>query len=1146
MAQEGVGDPRGGRIAIPEPEAMPLEEGVLPGEMFEDGEDVGEETETVAARAAAIPVRPTPQMIRDHMVAHIPFRNRCPHCVRGRARLDQHRTVKEHEEENVAVVSMDYMFLATDSETWSAVEAPVLTIKDRMSKGIWCHPVQHKGVSEDMYGAEALVRTLDRLGYKRIQLRCDREQAILAVAQHAQRAAKAEVVIEHPPLGEARGKSNGEVERANQTIQGLIRTYKSDLEASLKRELPSRCPLMLWLIEWASVAHNLFTIGSDGVSPYQRIKGRPWRPAIPRFGETVLYRIVTQRRLEQRWEKGVFLGIREATQERIIGTAKGIFVTQSLRRLPEEEQWDATLAFAVTGVPWKPNERTRPAEQAEGAPPREPPPPPVVAQETQVRDYYVTRSDIRRFGTTPGCSACIYGEVGFPTKVAHTPACRRRIMEFRGEDDERVKEAKARKASKGAEGTQKAPRVAEPAEEPRGSQERSVQERSVGVATAAPSHDDAPMPPSSSRASGSTEIPMAAAGSAAAPIPEEHVEEPDDEEMMEGRSAPVKRGRSKTMASDVDEAAEKTFRIADEDLQVLAKGYQAREDEDDDDEDDQLDDASGHDLPAKVIKLPSTFLDRLSPTDPMYNDWVGEAKREFSNFLDLDVMERLTIEEARNAGMKDVDLIPMMLVNTLKPDAVQTTGNKPKVRAVVLGNLETKDGDEDVSAQVPHYMHIRAALNVASHRGWHVGQQDITTAFLNARLQKNVFVRPPSFFTKMGWTKENEIWRLKKAVYGLRSSPLAWCTQRDAELENKTFVTSGRSMTLQRCIEEPGMYKVIETETGELHGLLIIYVDDLLSMGSGETVEDIKKMIANLWRVKDQGTLSPGDTRKELNFLGLRITRGDQGELRVDQTRWLKETVADLGWSGLTGRKGLPQISHGKWIYQEKNSPGYYQWLKRAQTLVGNLQWISLRTRPDVTAIANMLASATTLAPKQVCELSKGVFRYLVSTADYKLSCALPSSIVPTGCGLEVYGDASWSPGGGRSRSGWTVFWSGSLIEYGSSKQALTSLSSCEAELRATTDAWLRSSSVQALFQELGIVQQPVSITTDSKAAWSLASTSWRNRHFAMIARRLAEEVKSGRIVWLWAPGSTMYADALTKVLPVGGLAMFRAAVGLG
>ena len=135
----------------------------------------------------------------------------------------------------------------------SASEAPVLTIQDRLSKSIWCHPVVHKGVSEDMYGAESLVRDLEKLGYRRIHLKCDRENAILSVAQHAQRTAKAEILLEHPPLGEARGKSNGEVERANQTIEVLVRTYKSDLESNLKRELPSRCPFMLWMIEWAAL-----------------------------------------------------------------------------------------------------------------------------------------------------------------------------------------------------------------------------------------------------------------------------------------------------------------------------------------------------------------------------------------------------------------------------------------------------------------------------------------------------------------------------------------------------------------------------------------------------------------------------------------------------------------------------------------------------------------------------------------------------------------------------------------------------------------------------------------------------------------------------------------------------------------------------
>ena len=320
----------------------------------------------------------------------------------------------------------------------------------------------------------------------------------------------------------------------------------------------------------------------------------------------------------------------------------------------------------------------------------------------------------------------------------------------------------------------------------------------------------------------------------------------------------------------------------------------------------------------------------------------------------------------------------MMLVNLLKPNTKHRTGLQPKVRAVVLGNLETKDGEENVSTQAPQYMRIRAALNVAPHFEWHLGQQDIATAFLNTSLQKNVLVKPPPFFTKMGWTKEDEVWRLKKAVYGLRSSLLAWCTQRDQELENKTFVSNGRSMTLHRCIEEPGMYEVIETDTGKLQGLITVYVDDILSMGAKETVEDVKLMISKLWKVKDQGTLAPGDTKKELNFLGIRITRGEQGELRVDQTKWLNETLLDLGWSGLSGRRRLPPIPHGKWIYQAKTSPGNFTWLKQTQTFIGNLQWISLRTRPDITAITNMLASSTTLAPKQVCTIAKGVFRYLV------------------------------------------------------------------------------------------------------------------------------------------------------------------------
>ena len=180
----------------------------------------------------------------------------------------------------------------------------------------------------------------------------------------------------------------------------------------------------------------------------------------------------------------------------------------------------------------------------------------------------------------------------------------------------------------------------------------------MGRAIAVPAHGDVSMPSSSSRAAGSAEAPLPAAASAAEVMPVEPADPQDDQGMMErveSRRAPVKRGRSKTMVEDTDEAAEKTYRIANEDLHGLAKGYQAREDDEEEDEED--DDHHREDLgtepPAKVIKLPSNFLDRLSLTDSTYPDCVDEAKREYDNVSALDVMGRMTFDEVRKAGLQN-------------------------------------------------------------------------------------------------------------------------------------------------------------------------------------------------------------------------------------------------------------------------------------------------------------------------------------------------------------------------------------------------------------------------------------------------------------------------------------------------------------
>ena len=56
-----------------------------PTDRESQGESDCDEAEDTTAVALPAPPRPTPQMVADHQVAHIPFRSWCPACVRGRA-----------------------------------------------------------------------------------------------------------------------------------------------------------------------------------------------------------------------------------------------------------------------------------------------------------------------------------------------------------------------------------------------------------------------------------------------------------------------------------------------------------------------------------------------------------------------------------------------------------------------------------------------------------------------------------------------------------------------------------------------------------------------------------------------------------------------------------------------------------------------------------------------------------------------------------------------------------------------------------------------------------------------------------------------------------------------------------------------------
>ena len=183
--------------------------------------------EGTASRALPAPPKPTKQMIEDHEVSHLPFRNWCTACVRGRAKSMPH--FKQNTEEEVySTYSADYGFFGVPGgifvESVAGKDLPVQVGYDRKAQCPFAHPVPHKGLRNDqgiesIYGVKCLVGDLNRLGYKKVNVKSDQEPAIMAVITKAKEMWPGEIILEKAPKGEK--ASNDEAQRAVQSIHGL-------------------------------------------------------------------------------------------------------------------------------------------------------------------------------------------------------------------------------------------------------------------------------------------------------------------------------------------------------------------------------------------------------------------------------------------------------------------------------------------------------------------------------------------------------------------------------------------------------------------------------------------------------------------------------------------------------------------------------------------------------------------------------------------------------------------------------------------------------------------------------------------------------------------------------------------------------------
>ena len=432
--------------------------------------------------------------------------------------------------------------------------------------------------------------------------------------------------------------------------------------------------------------------------------------------------------------------------------------------------------------------------------------------------------------------------------------------------------------------------------------------------------------------------------------------------------------------------------------------------------------------------------------------------------------------------------------------------NKYKARLVAKGYIQKHGVDfDEVFAPVARIETVRLIIGMAASHRWELHHLDVKTAFLYGELKEEVYVKQPEGFVVKG--SENKVYKLRKALYGLRQAPRAW---------NEKLHTVLCELNFERCLKEPSLYRKKQHEDLLL---VAVYVDDLLVAGSNiEMIHEFKRAMAAKFEMSDLGRLS--------YYLGIEVIQRE-GSIILSQERYATRILEEAGLMGCNSAH-IPMDAGVKLGKAEKEEGVDEREYRRN---IGCLRYL-LHTRPDLACSVGIL-SRYMHNPKVSHNVAlKQVLRYLAGTLSYGLVFEAKSDESLVG-----YSDSSYNvdPDDGKSTTGHIFYLGGNPITWCSQKQEIVALSSCEAEFMAATETAKQAIWLQDLLNEvLGRPGKIVVIKIDNKSAIALSKNPvfhGRSKHIHTRFHFIRECVEKGLVNVEHVAGVRQKADILTKAL---------------
>jgi len=437
---------------------------------------------------------------------------------------------------------------------------------------------------------------------------------------------------------------------------------------------------------------------------------------------------------------------------------------------------------------------------------------------------------------------------------------------------------------------------------------------------------------------------------------------------------------------------------------------------------------------------------------------------------------------------------------------------------LVAGGHRQPDGQLATSSPTVNVESIFMTLGIAASQRRHFVTMDIKGAYLEAEMKGTVHMKLSKILSKRICMLEpaykryvddngNIVVKLKKALYGCKQSSLLWYNKLSSILRQLGYCCN----QYDECVWNKLVDGVQVT--------VAFHVDDLLLTCDRKEILDTE--------VKSIGGNFSGYTTGKFNeamFLGMHITRDDNGNINVDMEKYTASVCSKMSISDISSTPAgdvLFREDHTEPLGQ-KESEDYH-------STVAKLLFLAKRTRPDILASVSYLCSRVSDATEHCRKGLHKLLGYLSGTVGYGIRFTAGGDPTPT-----VYADAAHNVHvDGKSRSGVVVMVCGGVVSSLSNKQSRIKRSSTESELDAL-EAGCTLAVVCRNFMESQTLKLGSSVVyQDNKSVLSMMErgkpTSHRSKHIDAKYYRPAEMQEDGVIKLRWISTQDMIADVLTK-----------------